>query len=86
MQAQNFPAELHPSEESVIDLRRLWRVVWQSWRSILGLCIVVSMLTVLWVMRIDPVYRASTTIMIESEEAKMVSIEEVYGMPSRMRE
>jgi len=86
MKAQNLPADIYPPEGSVIDLRRLVRVVWESWRSILGLCIVVSMLTVLWVMRLDPVYRASTTIMIEAQEAKTVSIEEVYGMPSRMRE
>jgi succinoglycan biosynthesis transport protein ExoP len=74
MQAQNLPADLYPPDDSAIDLRRLWRAVWQRWRSILGLCIVVSMLAVLWVMRIEPVYRASTTNMIESQEAKMVSI------------
>lgn len=86
MQVQPLPTERFAQAESSIDLRRLGGVVWKSWRSILGLSIVVSMLTALWVMRIDPVYRASTTIMIESQEAKMVSIEEVYGMPSRIRE
>jgi capsular exopolysaccharide synthesis family protein len=83
---RNLPAALYPAEESPVDLRQLARVVRQNWRSILGLCFVVSLLTTLWVMRIPPVYRASATIMIESEQAKTVSIEEVYGMPSRMRE
>lgn len=86
MQVQPLPTDRFAPVESAIDLRRLWGVVWKSWRSILGLCIVVSMLTALWVMRIEPVYRASTTIMIEAQEAKTVSIEEVYGMPSRIRE
>jgi capsular exopolysaccharide synthesis family protein len=86
MQVQPLPTDRLPPAESTVDLRRLWGIVSKSWGSILGLCTVISMLTALWVMRIDPVYRASTTIMIESQEAKMVSIEEVYGMPSRMRE
>lgn len=86
MQALQRPAELYSQDDDEIDLRHLWHVVRQSWGGILGLCLVVSLLTVLWVMRIDPVYRASTTIMIESQEAKTVSIEEVYGQPPGIRE
>jgi len=86
MTIRNLPATLYPAEESAIDFRQLFHVVRQSWRGILGLCLVVSLLTTLWVMRIPPVYRASATIMIESEQAKTVSIEEVYGVPTRMRE
>lgn len=81
MQIHKHPADLYAPDESAIDLRRIWRVVRQSWRGILGLCFVVSLLTILWVMRIDPVYRASTTIMIERQEAKTISIDEVYGQP-----
>ncbi len=86
MQVQNLPADLYARDEQLIDLRHLWRIVRQNWRGILGLCFAVSLLATLWVMRIDPVYRASTTIMIESQEAKTVSIEEVYGMPPGIRE
>ncbi|NQX88252.1 MAG: polysaccharide biosynthesis tyrosine autokinase [Halioglobus sp.] len=86
MQVQSIATDRISLPDPAIDVRRLWGVVWKNWRSILGLCIVVSMSAGLWAMRIAPVYRASTTIMIESQEAKMVSIEEVYGMPSRMRE
>ncbi|MEM9255718.1 MAG: polysaccharide biosynthesis tyrosine autokinase [Pseudomonadota bacterium] len=86
MQAQNLPASLNAQTEDSIDFLHLLQVVLRSWRSIIGLAIVVSLLTFLWVMRIEPVYRASTTIMIESEMANTVSIEEVYGLPSRMRE
>lgn len=86
MPIRHLPTVLYPVEENTVDLRQLLRVVLHSWRGILGLCLVVSLLTTLWVMRIPPVYRASATIMIESEQAKTVSIEEVYGLPSRMRE
>lgn len=86
MQALQRSADLYPQDDDEIDLRHLWHVVRQNWRGIFGLCIVVSLLTILWVMRIDPVYQASTMIMIESQEAKTVSIEEVYGQPPGIRE
>jgi polysaccharide biosynthesis transport protein len=86
MQVLPRPADLYSPDDDDIDLHHLWQVVRHSWRGIFGLCLVVSLLTTLWVMRIDPVYRASTTIMIESQEAKTVSIEEVYGQPQGIRE
>lgn len=86
MQAAPSPADLNPQDEDAIDLHHLWLVIRHNLWGILGLCLVVSLLTTLWVMRISPVYRASTTIMIESQEAKTVSIEEVYGQPPGIRE
>ncbi len=86
MQVLQRPADLHPHEEDEIDLRHLWQIVRQNFWGVLGLCVVISLLATLWVMRISPVYRASTTIMIESQEAKTVSIEEVYGQPPGIRE
>lgn len=86
MQVLQRPADRNSNDEDEIDLHHLWQVVRHSWRGIFGLCFAVVLLTILWVMRIDPVYRASTTIMIESQEAKTVSIEEVYGQPQGIRE
>ncbi|HEY6131940.1 MAG TPA: Wzz/FepE/Etk N-terminal domain-containing protein, partial [Halioglobus sp.] len=86
MQVQHLPASSYTYDDEIIDFRHTWHVVRQSWQGILGLCFVVSLVTALWVMRIDPVYRASTTIMIESKEAKTVSIEEVYGLPAATSE
>ena len=86
MQVQKLTPDLYAREDELLDVRQLWRTVRQNWRGILGLCVVVSLLATLWVMRIPPVYRASTTIMIESQEAKTVSIEEVYGLPPGIRE
>ena len=83
MQPQILQDVAFSDDGASIDVRHLWRVVLQSWRGILGLCIVVSLLTALWVMRIAPVYRATTTIMIETQQANTVSIEEVYSLPYR---
>ncbi|MCB1704393.1 MAG: polysaccharide biosynthesis tyrosine autokinase [Halioglobus sp.] len=86
MQAAARSSEPNPHDGDAVDLHHLWRVIRHNLWGILGLCLVVSLLTALWVMRISPVYRASTTIMIESQEAKTVSIEEVYGQPPGIRE
>lgn len=86
MQVLQRPADVNSYEDEEIDLHHLLQVVHHNWQGILGLCFVVSLLTTLWVMRIDPVYRASTTIMIVAQEPKTVSIEEVYGQPSGLRE
>lgn len=79
MQVHNQPVVSDANAADSIDVRRLWRVVRHSWRGILGLCFVVSLLATLWVMRMDPVYRASTTILLEAQTPKAISIEEVYG-------
>jgi succinoglycan biosynthesis transport protein ExoP len=83
MQPQFLPAAMGPGDGASIDVRHLLRVVLQSWRSILGLCIVVSLLAALWVMRIAPVYSATATVMIETQQANTVSIDEVYAAPYR---
>ena len=82
MQAHNLPA-ISPGEGGSIDLRHIWRVVAGNWRSIIGLSVVVSLLAALWVMRIPPVYLATTTILIDTQPANTVSIEEVYALPYR---
>ncbi|MEM6582917.1 MAG: GumC family protein, partial [Pseudomonadota bacterium] len=79
MQAHNPPPEFYEDESQPIDLAHYWRLVRQSWASILGLCLIVSLLTMLVVMREVPVYRATATILIESQQARTVSIEEVYS-------
>ena len=77
MQAQNLPTALYESDAESIDLQHYWRIVRQSWKGILGLCLVVSMLTALSVMRAVPIYRASATILIDTQQPNTVSIREV---------
>ncbi|MEH6518311.1 MAG: polysaccharide biosynthesis tyrosine autokinase [Halioglobus sp.] len=83
MQAQQLPTALYESDVESIDLQHYWRIVRQSWMGILGLAIVVSMLTALSVMRVTPIYRASATILIESQQPNTVSIQAVYSMQYR---
>ena len=67
-------------QEDVIDLRRYWRVLMRQKWNIIGLSAVVTVLTILVVLSMEPIYRASTTVLIESEKAKVLSIEDVYGL------
>jgi capsular exopolysaccharide synthesis family protein len=63
-----------------IDLLALWNTIWRRKWSIITLTLVVMMLTSLVVLSMSPIYRASVTLLIEKESAKVVSIEEVYGL------
>ena len=63
----------------VIDLKYYWSVLMGHKWNIFGLVAVVSMLTLLVAYSMERVYSASTTVMVEAEKAKIVSIEDVYG-------
>jgi capsular exopolysaccharide synthesis family protein len=66
--------------DDVIDLRQYWNTINRHKWGIIGFSIVVAMLTTLVVFSMKPVYRAQATLLIESKNANVVSIEEVYGL------
>ncbi len=67
--------------EDEIDIRQLWFTLSKHKWGIAGLAFVITLLTILIVFSLEPVYEASASLLIESEEANVVSIEEVYGIP-----
>lgn len=77
------PAPIAPEwdEDDGPDLRGYLRVVLDYKWAILGFAGVLTLLTALFVSGLPPVYQATATILIESEEENVVSIEEVYGIP-----
>lgn len=64
----------------VIDLSYYWQVLRRQFTKILLFSSLVTAIAVLVALAATPVYRSSVTILIESEEAKVLSIEEVYGL------
>jgi capsular exopolysaccharide synthesis family protein len=76
---QPFPVERLMNEE-VIDLRQYWRTLMRYKWGILGFAVIITILAVLLVFSMKPVYRATATLLIESQQANVVSIEEVYGL------
>ena len=72
----------NPNSVEVIDLSHYWQVIRRNLKSIILLSFIVTLITVLIALVITPVYSASVTLLIESEEAKVLSIEEMYGLNS----
>ncbi|WP_337840971.1 polysaccharide biosynthesis tyrosine autokinase [Rheinheimera sp.] len=75
-----------PQQQDVIDLRKYISIInIHKWR-ILTLAVLVTVLTVLVVLNIQSKYASTATLLIESQQAKAVSIEEVYGINSGQQE
>lgn len=67
-------------DDDEIDLLQLWQTIWRRKWSIITLVLVVMMVTALAVLSMTPIYRAGATLLIEQKSAKVVSIEQVYGL------
>ena len=70
-------------DEGEIDLRHYLYVLNKYKWSILGLTLAVVLLTALYVFNMEVIYQATATLLIEAQEEKVVSIQEVYGLPSQ---
>lgn len=74
------PSPQSRAEDDEIDLLKLWRTIWQRKWSIITLTLIVMMVTVLVVLSLTPIYRAASTLLIEQKQAKIGSIEQIYGL------
>ena len=72
--------------EEALDIVEYWRAISKRKWSILGLTLVVAVLAYLVVSAMRPVYRGTTTLLIEQGKSKVVSIEEVYSQGLVQRE
>ncbi|MBT8422081.1 MAG: polysaccharide biosynthesis tyrosine autokinase [Gammaproteobacteria bacterium] len=70
-------------EKDSIDWQRIWIVVRQRKWAILSLAFVVTLLTALVVYAMTPIYSATALVLIQSRQANIVSIEEIYGVDMR---
>ncbi|MDH5258602.1 MAG: Wzz/FepE/Etk N-terminal domain-containing protein, partial [Gammaproteobacteria bacterium] len=69
--------------EDEIDLLQYWRVIYRHKWGIAGLSVVNVLIVSLILFSMQPVFRATATLLIESKEAKVVSIEDMYGLDTR---
>ncbi|MDM8557793.1 polysaccharide biosynthesis tyrosine autokinase [Candidatus Parabeggiatoa sp. HSG14] len=73
---------INQNDEDEIDLRVYWQIFnkyrWQIFR----LTFFIGLLAFLITLSMKPSYRFTTTLLIELEQAKVISIEEVYGINS----
>ena len=73
----------HWDADEPLDLRHYWNVINRKKWAILGLAVAVGLLAALIAFAMTPIYRASATILIGSQQTNVVSIEEVYGLDTR---
>src|SRR4051812_2117743 len=69
-------------EGETLDLVRYWRAVSRSKWDILILALSVGVLATMVANSLPPTYRATATVLIESNKPKLVSIEDVYSQLS----
>ena len=74
------PQQPAPMDDDFIDLGRLFRAVMRHKWGILGLAFAITLATGLFVFSMEPVYEASASIVLESEEANVVNVEQVYSL------
>jgi succinoglycan biosynthesis transport protein ExoP len=82
MSQLNGQADTNLREEVTIDLTQLWQTVSAYLWRVFGLATLISILVALIMLSITPQYIATATILIEADQAKVLSIEEVYGVDS----
>ena len=73
-------------DEDEVDLAKYYRIIFAHKWSVMGFSLFVTLLTLLFVSSMDLIYEAKLTILIESEEENIVAIDEVYGIPSSIKQ
>lgn len=73
-------------ESETLDLAQYWQTIRRYLWRILSLAVLITILVALIVMSLTPQYKATATLLIESNQANVLSIEEVYGLDSSRKE
>ncbi len=82
----NQTSENLNSNEEIIDLSAYINVIKRAKWRILGFATVVTLLTIMVALTLVPKYVATATLLIEAEQAKAVSFQEIYGLDSNQKE
>lgn len=79
---------LHDSDDSAnkLDLVEYWRSISKRKWAILAFGLLVALLVGVIVFSLTPIFRATTTVLIEANKNKVVSIEDVYSGITQNRE
>ncbi len=67
-------------DDDEIDLRIFWHTFYKYKWTILGLTLLIALLSTFVAFSLQPIYRSTAMLLIESDKAKVISIEEVYGI------
>ncbi len=73
-------------DEDSIDLRHYWRVLLRFKWGILGLGLLSGVVTALVMLQAEDIFESRATLLFESNQPKIATIEDLYGMESQSRE
>lgn len=73
-------------DDDEIDLLEYWHIINRHKWAILGFAGIVCVLTYVVVSAMTPIFESTATLMIESKQANVVSVQEVYGVDTSQRE
>lgn len=74
------------SSEDIVDISHYVQLIMNNWVKISLFSFMVTALAILLVLQLTPKYSATATLLIEAQEKKAVSIEEVVGIDSTQKE
>jgi len=69
--------------EEEIDLSQYWKVVNRRKWGIVGLALLITLIVALVVLSMSPIYKATSTLLIEQQQPKLPSIDELYGLAGK---
>ncbi|MBO1923328.1 polysaccharide biosynthesis tyrosine autokinase [Thiomicrorhabdus sp. 6S3-12] len=75
-----LPQSFNGYPADAIDLQGLWRTLWGRRWTIVSFTLLITVLSILIVSQMEPVYQATVTVQIEQKKSQVVSIEELYGI------
>ncbi|EDN69479.1 Exopolysaccharide biosynthesis protein [Beggiatoa sp. PS] len=67
------------NDDNELDLRVYWTTFNKYKGRIIGLTLLIGILTTLFTFSLQPIYRSTTTLLLEFDKPNVISIEEVYG-------
>lgn len=82
----SIQSETRVLEENTIDIAHYLNVIKRFFWRILGLALFLTLLVALLVLSATPQYKTKVSLLIDAEEARITSIEEVYGLDSNRKE
>lgn len=72
--------------EQIIDLRHTFSVIWRAKWRIFAFTLLSGILATFVLLNMPPIYRTTSTLLIEAQQARAIKIEEVYGFNSAQQE
>ncbi len=76
----------HEDSQPSLDLLLYWRAILNFKWHIAALSSVLTIIAIMAALSLEPVYEATTTMLIESQKANTVSVEEIYGLDTGNRQ